>query len=328
MHFLRQVNSGLQLMKFDKYIKSFSYKYTIVLIMLMVVFQLSDLKSQTMDEDIGNFQVGFSANVFRGVYLKDATAAAKVLTEFFLKKYKRTWEVKPHEVFSSIEELKKILREQEFEVLVMHPSEYIQVKDLNLLEPIAVSVRNGSPYDSYYLLVHKDNNLKKLQGLKGKTILMGSLEGNKSELWLDYVLKQNKLSNKEKFFAQIKYHDNPLSTILPVFFKKEDACIVEVSSYNTVVELNPQIGQDLVTIEISQPLAIGLVAIRKSISYPQVKAEIKEAFLDLHKYEESRQYLTIFRIGKVVEFKEEYLKSTYELLGTKNEIHFKQVNNQ
>lgn len=291
--------------------------YLFMLVVFTSNISLPQSSDNDTDKDINFFQVGFSANVFRGVYLKDATAAAKVLTEFFLKKYKRTWEVKPHEVFSNIEELKKILNEQEFEVLVMHPSEYIQVKDFNLLEPIAVSVRNGSPYDSYYLLVHKDSNLKKLQDLKGKTILMGSLEGNKSELWLDYVLKQNKLSRKEKFFSNIKYQDNPLSTILPVFFKKEDACIVEVSSYNTVVELNPQIGQDLVTIEISQPLAIGLVAIRKSISNPQVKAEIKEAFLDLHKYEESRQYLTIFRIGRVSEFNEEYLKSTYALLEIK-----------
>ena len=74
-------------MKLDKYLKSYNCKYTSILIMLMVVLQLSDLKSQSPDDDIGYFQVGFSTNVFRGVYLKDATAAAKVLTEFFLKKY-------------------------------------------------------------------------------------------------------------------------------------------------------------------------------------------------------------------------------------------------
>ena len=44
---------------------------------------------------------------------------------------------------------------------------------------------------------------------------------------------------------------------------------------------------------------------------------VKEAFLNLHNYEESRQMLTVFRIGKVVEFKEEYLNSTYALLEIK-----------
>jgi len=305
-------------MKLDKYLKSYNCKYTSILIMLMVVLQLSDLKSQSPDDDIGYFQVGFSTNVFRGVYLKDATAAAKVLTEFFLKKYKRDYlEVKPHEVFSNIDELKKIIKEQEFEVLVMHPSEYIEVKDMDMLEPIASSWRDGSPYDSYRLLVHKDSNIKDFNDLKGKTVLICSLEGNKAELWLDYVLKKKKLSSKEKYFSGLQFIDKPLSTILPVFFKKEDACIVDQSLYNTVTELNPQIGQDLITLEISQPLAIGLVVIRKSISDPQIKADIKEAFLNLHKYEESKQYLTVFRIGKVIEYSEEYLKSTYTLLEIK-----------
>jgi len=308
-------------MRFRKYLKSLvreNYKSIIILLLLMVVLQLKDIKSQTPDDDINYFQVGFSANVFRGVYLKDATAAAKILTEFLLKKYKRDyWEVKPHEVFSNVDELKEILRKNEFEVLVMHPSEFIQVKDMGKLEPIAVSWRNGSAYDSYRLLIHKNSKLNKMEDLQGKTVLICSLEGNKAELWLDYTLKQKKLDNKEKFFSEMQFIDKPLSTILPVFFRQEDACIVDESLYNTVVELNPQIGQDLITLDTSQPLAIGMVTIRKSISDPDVKANIRDAFLNLHKYEEARQYLTVFRIGKVVEFKEEYLKSTYVLMDLK-----------
>ena len=304
-------------LKINKYLSSSNqrnYKYTFILLLLMTVLQLNTLKSQTIQDDIGYFQIAFSANVFSGVYLKDATAAAKVLTEFFLKKYKRDWEVKPNEVFSNIEELKKILKKQEFEILVLPPNEYIQVKDLNLLEPIGISLRDGSPYDSYRLLARKDSDVKSLRDLNNKSVLICSLEGNKSELWIDHLLKQKKLGDKEKFFSKLEFIDKPLATILPVFFRKEDACIVEESSYHTIVELNPQIGKDLVTIELSQPLAIKLVAIRKSISDPQIKADIKEAFLNLHKYEESRQYLTVFRIGKVIEFSEEYLKSTYALM--------------
>jgi phosphonate transport system substrate-binding protein len=292
-----------------------------LLIYLLLIFGLNSVFSfgQSYDEDINYFQVGFSANVFRGVYLKDATAAAKVLTEFFLKKYERDyWEVKPHEVFSNTDELRKILSEEEFEVLVMHPSEYIKVNDMGLLEPIAVSWRNGSPYDSYRLLIHKESNLKEIKNLQGKSVLICSLEGNKAELWLDYLLRQKKLPSKEKCFSELQFIDKPLSTILPVFFRQEDACIVDESLYNTVVELNPQIGRDLVALEISQPLAIGLVAIRKSISDASVKAHIKEAFLNMHNYEEARQYLTVFRIGKVVEFREEYLNSTYTLLDLEN----------
>ncbi|MDH3268196.1 MAG: phosphate/phosphite/phosphonate ABC transporter substrate-binding protein, partial [Ignavibacteria bacterium] len=104
---------------------------------------------------------------------------------------------------------------------------------------------------------------------------------------------------------------------LSVFFKKADACVVDESLYRTVTELNPQIGTDLIALEVSQPLAIGLVAIRKTISDLQIKTDIKDAFLNLQNYDESRQYLTIFRIGKVIEFKDEYLNSTYTIMDFK-----------
>jgi len=283
---------------------------------LIIVFNsnISLSQSTDLDKDINYFQIGFSSNVFSGVYLNDAIAAAKVLTEFFLKKYNRTWEVKSPEIFSNIDELKKILSEQEFELLIMHPGEYIQVKDMNLLEPIGMSLRDGSPYDTYHLLVHKDSDIKNLSYLKDKKILIDLLGGDKARLWLDKLLKEKNLSRKEKFFTEIQFVDKPLSTVLPVFFRKIDACILNKSSYSTVVELNPQIGRDLISIEVSQPLAIGLIALRKTISDQQVKIDTEETMLNFHNYEESRQYLTVFKIGKVVEFKEEYLESTYALL--------------
>ena len=162
--------------------------YLFIYSLLVIGLNSNFLLSQTPNDNIDYFQVGFSANVFRGVYMKDATAAAKVLTEFFLKKYHReNWEVKPPEVISNNDELRKIIQEQEFEVLVMHPSEFIQVKDLGLLEPIAVSWRNGSPYDSYQLLVNKNNKYKSLEDLKNKSVLICSLEGSKAELWLGHI---------------------------------------------------------------------------------------------------------------------------------------------
>ena len=172
---------------------------------LIIVFNSNNSLSQStdLDNDINYFQIGFSSNVFSGVYRNDAIAAAKVLTEFSLKKYNRTWEVKSPEIFSSIDELKKILKEQEFELLIMHPGEYIQVKDLNLLEPICMSLRDGSPYDTYHLLVHKDSNIKNLSYLKDKKILIDLLGGEKTTLWLDKLLRKKNLSKKEKFFTEI-----------------------------------------------------------------------------------------------------------------------------
>jgi ABC-type phosphate/phosphonate transport system substrate-binding protein len=303
------------LSKTIKYYSLKSIQNKMLCMLLTIIIQVGIVRGQPSSDNIHYFQVGFSANVFRGVYMNDATAAAKALTKFLLKKYNRdNYEVKSPEIFNTIEELTEIIKRQEFEVLVMHPSEFIQVQNLDLLEPIAVSWRNGSPYDSYYLLVHKDNSYKEIKDLRNKSILICSLEGNKAEIWLDHLLDQKKLDKKEKFFSEMEFADKPLSIILPVFFKKTAACLVDESLYNTVSELNPQIRIDLVPIEISQPLAIGMVTMRKNISDLLLKDQIKEAFLNLHNQEEARQYLMVFRIGKVIEYKDEYLNSTYEIM--------------
>ena len=96
---------------------------------LIIVLNSNNSLSQSTDlhKDIKYFQIGFSSNVFSGVYLNDAIAAAKVLTEFFLKKYNRTREVKSPEVFSNIDELKKILKEQEFELLLFEIDRFLSL---------------------------------------------------------------------------------------------------------------------------------------------------------------------------------------------------------
>jgi phosphonate transport system substrate-binding protein len=280
------------------------------------VLQLRVLKSQTPGDNIGNFQVAFSTNVFKGVYLNDAIAGGKALTEALIKEYSRTkYEVIPPTTFSTVEELKSLLKLQEVEVIVLHATELIQIRESNLIDPICAAIRNGSPYDIFYLLVNKNKNYKRLEDLEDKRILIGSpFEGDMPVIWLENLLKQKMLKTKEKFFSSIEYFEKALPAILPVFFNNADACIITKSLFETVTELNPQINSELTTIEISEPISIGIVAIRKSISNQELKEDIYKAFINLHKNANGRQYLNIFRIESVMDFKEEYLTSTYNMM--------------
>ncbi|MDH3268195.1 MAG: PhnD/SsuA/transferrin family substrate-binding protein [Ignavibacteria bacterium] len=299
-----------------KYFKKDLFKITLLATLLMVFVQTEIIKSQSPEDNIGNFQVAFSTNVFKGVYLNDATAGAKALTETLIKEYSRKqYEVIPPATFTTVKELESLLKLEEVEVLIMHATEFLQVKNSDIVEPICVAVRDGSPYDIFYLLVNKKSNYKKIEDLKGKKLLVGSpFEGDIPVIWMDKLLKQKKLKQKDKYFSKIEYFDNALPAILPVFFNKADACIMTKSLFETVAELNPQLSEELTTIEISQPISIGLVTIRKNISSQDLKDDIKNAFLNLHKTANGSQYLNIFRIEKVIEFKEEYLLSTYKLL--------------
>lgn len=305
--------------KINKYLisrKLRNYKCTIILILLIVVLQLKFVRSQTPEDNVGNFQVAFSTNVFKGVYINDAIAGAKILTEALIEEYSRTkYDVIPPTTFGNLEELENLLKSQEVEVYIIHATELIQIRKYNLIEPICAAVRNGSPYDIFYLLVNKNTSYKSLADLKNKRILIGSpFEGDMPVIWLENLLKQKKLKSKERYFSSIEYFDKALPAILPVFFNKADACIITKSLFDTVTELNPQIESGLTAIEISEPISIGIVALRKNISNPELKEDVHEAFINLHKNANGRQYLNIFRIESVIDFNEEYLESTYHML--------------
>ncbi|MBT8381233.1 MAG: phosphate/phosphite/phosphonate ABC transporter substrate-binding protein [Ignavibacteria bacterium] len=302
-----------------KYFRIERIKSTLLYILLIIVIQTGIVNSQSSSDNVGLFQVAFSTNVFKGVYLNDAIAVAKVLTQQLLKEYDEEYEVLSPATFDNVQELDELLEKQEVEVFVMHSTELIQAKNREMLEPIGSASREGMPYEIYYLLVNNQSEHKTLEDLKGKTLLVGfPYEGDIPLIWLDQVLKQNKLITREKFFNKIEYFDKALPSVLPVFFKKSDACLVSKNSFETICELNPQVQNKLTVIETSIPITIGIVALRKNISNPEVKSHIIDAFLNLHNKVAAQQFLSVFKIEKVIEFKEEYLKSTYEILNLKN----------
>jgi len=302
-----------------KYFRTEEFKSILVYMMLIIVIQAGIIKSQSSNDNIGRFQVAFSTNVFKGVYLNDAIAVAKVLTQQLLKEYDEDYEVLSPTTFSNLEELDEILEKQEVEVFVMHSTELIQLKNRELLEPIGSASREGMPYEIYYLLVNNQSQYKTLEDLKGKQLLVGfPYEGDIPLIWLDKLLKQHNLNSREKYFQKIEYFNKALPSVLPVFFNNADACLVSKNSFETICELNPQVQNKLTVIETSIPITIGIVALRKNISNLEVKSHIIDAFLNLHNKVAAQQFLSVFKIEQVIEFKEEYLKSTYEILGLKN----------
>jgi len=286
------------------------------LVLLLLIFPLQGIKAQTPKDNVGNFQVAFSTNVFKGVYLNDAIAGANVLTETLINEYSRKkYKIIPPATFSSMEELENLIKLQEVEVFIMHSTELLRLKNPNLIIPICVAIRDGSPYDIFYLLINTKSGYTKIDDLKNGRILIGSpFEADIPVLWLDNLLKERKLEKKEEYFSSIEYFEKALPSILPVFFGKAEACIVTKSLFETVTELNPQLNKELIPIEISQPISIGIIAIRENISNPELKEDIKKAFINMHKHANGRQYLNIFRSQRVGEFKKEHLASTYEIL--------------
>jgi ABC-type phosphate/phosphonate transport system substrate-binding protein len=100
--------------------------------------------------------------------------------------------------------------------------------------------------------------------------------------------------------------------VLPVFFRKADACIVTRQVYNLTTELNPQLNNELVIISRKENLIPGVIAVDSRLSR-EFKNKITHAFVNMLKSVEGKQLLMLFKVNDLIPFDPSYLKGTEAL---------------
>jgi phosphonate transport system substrate-binding protein len=286
------------------------------LLTTLLLFYAAASYCQPKTDELPFFNIAFSEKIFVNVNSNDATALTKVLTENLLEKSPFTFRTGSPNIYSSMEEMEESVKHERNDLYILLPEEFLRLNKFGMIDPIAVSLRNNSVYDVYKIIVSKESNIKNLKDLKDKSILVGYSSGNDNpHLWLDYLLSTKGISKREKYFKSIEISQKSLPVILQVYFGQADACIISDDKLNLAIEMNPQLGENLVVIEISKPLLRAILAEKKSKPEKNKKL-LLDNLLNLDKTTEGKQVLTLFRIDKLIPYKEEYLQSFYEL--TKN----------
>jgi len=126
-------------------------------------------------------------------------------------------------------------------------------------------------------------------------------------------LSSKRLGKKEKYFKEIEISDKSLPVILKVYFGQGDACIISEENLNLAIEMNPHLATKFITLETSEPILRTILAERKSKSEKNKKL-LLDNLLNLDKTAEGKQILTLFKIDKLVPFKKDYLRSSYEII--------------
>jgi hypothetical protein len=112
-----------------------------------------------------------------------------------------------------------------------------------------------------------------------------------------------------------------LSAVLPVFFGKKDACLVDDAGFQVMNELNLQVGKALQTVTISEPYVDGIVCLRNE-GWPSAaqKQDVIDALAELHQEPAGQQILTLFKIGQLVPFEEKQLDTVKRLRATHDRL--------
>lgn len=271
----------------------------------------SESQGDSPEQDV--LRVGFSVATFMDVNPQDAQAAIRTFSKLIARKkgLDTTFETL---VFQDLSEIREALASNRLDIATLMGYEYLQIAEHVPLDPVAVPSRDGSVYGAFVLLVPRDRAEQRLQDLRGQDILISVSQKNALPYrWLDVMLLREGLPESEDFFASIEEVIKPSKAVFPVFFGQADACVTTESSFQTMLELNPQLGQQLVVLR-SAPGFLRSVMVFNGQRDIRNEELLREAIMELHSTPEGEQILSIFRVQEQLPFRPEYLEGTKALL--------------
>jgi len=264
--------------------------------------------------------VGFSVSTFLELDKERALSITSLWSSLVARKWGGTASTV---VFRSVPEPEKSIQSKNVDLLVLLPSEFVELKGKTTLEPLFVSAKGKDIFNRLVLVVRRDSGYRSVSDLKGKTVIQPlGLYGNGRNLWLDTLLMRKGIKKPESFFSKSRQVLKPSAAILPVFFRKEDACIVTRLNLQVMSELNPQLSKELQVLEESPPRPSSVIAVRKELP-ARHKEIVREVLSTLDRDAQGKQLLTLFRMDRLVPYRPEYMANMEELLREHRDLQFR-----
>jgi phosphonate transport system substrate-binding protein len=250
--------------------------------------------------------------MFQNARNEDIEAATKILAGELNKERKNAFDFEIV-VCNNQTELNNNLKSQ-FDLLYISPIEYLQLKKNFDIEPALVTETNNNYGDIYYLITNKKENKNEIRDLRdGIVFVLSNTEKQAASLWLDKILRDNKLPVKSKFFKKINYENKATNVVLPVFFKKANASVVSSSSFELLSDLNPQIEKDAQILKSSKPFIRAIFCFDGRSKDEKRKKFLLEYMLKIHQGAYGKQITELYMVDKLILFKKEYLENILEL---------------
>ena len=259
------------------------------------------------------FRFGFSSVLMPEVNENDARAAMKVWAETVVRS--GMVRADPNVLFShDSATLLAGLRSRTVDGVAVSTSEFLALRDQVQFNRYVFAVIDGNIWDEYILLVHQDGGLAKIEDLRGHTLnLQHHSRTCLATPWLDTLLREKGLSPTRDFFSQVLAENKLTKAVLPVFFRKIDACLVTRKGFKTMGELNPQVSRQLRVLAASPPIVPTGFFFRTGFPQAQQDRCLAE-FTRVHTSPSGQQILTVFQTERLEEHPASVLDSAIELL--------------
>jgi ABC-type phosphate/phosphonate transport system substrate-binding protein len=265
-----------------------------------------------------------SAETLAGANLNDARAAYKIwLREIYGQLGNYTAEPVP-DVFIASEDLVRGVRQGTLDCYGMTALEFAKVVDLTDPDSLVVEDYMADGME-YVLLVHSGSRFKQLADLRGAQVL-SHLHRDMVLLptWLSAMLAADNLPAPEHFFGSNKLIGSLNQVVLPVFFGHGDGALLARRSWETAMELNPQLGHDLRVLAVSPKVIPILFGFRRNAN-PNARKALIDSIQRVYSVPAGRQIIALYQSTAFVVRPVSAMKGTLDLIRQHDRLSAKQA---
>jgi len=246
----------------------------------------------------GTMNLAISQNLAPDANISDARASMQIWMNWACRENNMSVRLVPG-VFIQSAQLLQMIRQAQVDAFALDVMEYRQVVEF-VEQKYMISADFGpAGGEEYVLLIRQDADIKSLADLRGKRMLRLQAPTTRlAEEWLLLTQSRAGLPPDLSFWGSAGFDTKISRVILPVFFRQADAAVATRAGYQTMCELNPQVGQKLRVLANSPKLLTGGYFFHKNCS-PQMRDKMLAAFSSLHKVNYGQQVLTLFQSPKL-----------------------------
>jgi phosphonate transport system substrate-binding protein len=208
-------------------------------------------------------RLAISESLVTDVNINDARAAMLIWLQRMMTDLNVVIEINP-KVFDTTQEIVRRARSGQLDAVALNVVEYRQAAEF--LDSSQVIAEAGvSGLEQYILLAKRNGAIQHLGDLRGRRLMI--LKTPKMCVagpWLATILDQGRFGSSEQFFSAVTADSKVSRVVLPVFFGQTEACLTSKSGFETMSELNPQVGKDLNVIASSPGMVVTFYTFHKN----------------------------------------------------------------
>ncbi|MFB3778419.1 MAG: phosphate/phosphite/phosphonate ABC transporter substrate-binding protein [Bryobacteraceae bacterium] len=244
------------------------------------------------------FRMVVSVNLMVSVNENDARAALKVWAGTVEKQLGMGIDFR-RGVLVTREQLLHAVRRGEVEGFAATVLDYLQVADYADQSLLVLDEVYATRGEEYLILAHQESGIRSFRDLRGRKLtIYGNPTMCLAPAWLRILANELGAGRIEGFLSAITQDTNlSRGVVLPVFFRRADACMVTRRMYETLCELNPQLQRQLCIVETSPKLVPIVMAFQKD-STPDRRRRFAQALLSLPDSPVGQQLIALFQGGR------------------------------